>query len=162
MKSATKLPSFYLHMGYVSYSDTPSSFKISDVRRNELDEITLLKLLDSLQGKLFLRRRRRTTLVIHGGVVDVLAHKCRRFTSDIDYIERVLPEELESISNPSLISRLLETLGICKAAPDTRTILRDCIHATAAEFNDNPIRAFDLDHNWMNPGADIVLPWRLE
>ena len=63
---------------------------------NQIDQRTLLSLLDSVQRKLLARRGgEKTTLVVHGGVVAVLGLQYRSATTDVDYIERVLPEELD-------------------------------------------------------------------
>ena len=58
-------------MPIVPYPDLPVSVK-SFPFENELDERMLFKLLNTLQEKLLARRGRKTTLVVHGGVIEVL------------------------------------------------------------------------------------------
>lgn len=155
------MPSRYFYMGYASYTGNYPSKTIVP-RGNDLDGPTLLSLLDSLQHKLLSRRQRRTTLVVHGGVIDVLSLGRRLTTSDIDYVERVLPEEIEPAPILGVNAMLMKMLGLRRANQDVRKIIRECIHETAAEFNDNRGRPFYLDYDWMNARADVVLPWRLE
>ncbi|EJD06615.1 uncharacterized protein FOMMEDRAFT_17113 [Fomitiporia mediterranea MF3/22] len=147
-----------------------SSFRSRQVvtHQNQLNEKTLLLLLDNLQRKLLERRGQQTTLVVHGGIVAVLAHKCRAVTTDIDYIDRVLPEELDlPMKKPGFsfgaFMKKVSRIFSGKKKPDTRTILKECIAEVAAEFNSrysNPLIV--LEHDWMNSAADVALPWHLD
>ena len=147
-------------MPIVPYPDLPVSVK-SFPFENELDERMLLKLLNTLQEKLLARRGRKTTLVVHGGVIEVLALKCRRYTSDIDYIERVLPEDLEAGSPFSWYSAVKDVFLSKFPQRDTADIIRDCIFETASAVNAD-LQKSCIGYEWMNPGGDIFLPWRLE
>lgn len=132
---------------------------------NQLDEKTLIFLLERLQHKLYTRRRKKTTLVVHGGAVAVLALKYRNFTSDVDFIERVLPEELDIPQKGSRSGLFGKILAVGGKTQDTRTALRECIAETAAEFNKLPANVrknIELEEDWMNSDADVALPWKLE
>lgn len=151
-------------------SRTTSSFQSRQIvtHQNRLNEKVLLELLDVLQRKLIARRGKKTTLVVHGGFISVLTHKYRSVTTDIDFIERVLPEELNlpiKKSNSGIGSLLKKWIHLFngKKVPDTRTLIKECISETAADFNmknSNPLIV--LEHDWMNSAADVALPWFLE
>ena len=137
---------------------------------NELDDRTLRRLLDSVQRKLLVRRGgMKTTLVVHGGVVSVLGYGFRSRTTDVDYIERVLPEELnlpasrrKSGGVKAKIKKFWKALR-GKKEPTLRTMIKECVAETANEFNierSNPLIV--LEHDWMNSAADVALPWHLE
>ncbi|KAL5485813.1 hypothetical protein ACEPAI_6855 [Sanghuangporus weigelae] len=149
---------------------TTSSFRSRQIvtHQNQLNEKILLQLLDSLQRKLLERRGKKTELVVHGGVISVLAYKSRPVTTDIDYIERVLPEELDLPKKKSgfalgeLLKKFISAIHL-RRGQDERTVIKECIAETAAEFNAkhaNPIIV--LEHDWMNPACDVALPWHLD
>lgn len=147
-----------------------SSFRSRQIvtHQNQLNEKILLQLLDSLQRKLLERRGKQTELVVHGGVISVLAYKSRPVTTDVDYIERVLPEELDlpkkkaDFALVDLLKKLVSAFRI-RRGQDARTVIKECIAETAAEFNNqysNPLIV--LEHDWMNSAGDVALPWHLE
>ena len=88
-------------------TQVPSAFGMRQVltHQNPLSRETLLELLDSVQLKLFARRGKQTTLVVHGGVISVLGTQHRYVTTDVDYIERVLPEEVEKRMKGEMLAR---------------------------------------------------------
>ncbi|KAL5526758.1 hypothetical protein ACEPAF_8483 [Sanghuangporus sanghuang] len=147
-----------------------SSFRSRQIvtHQNQLNEKILLQLLDSLQRKLLDRRGKKTELVVHGGVISVLVYKSRPVTTDIDYIERLLPEELDPPKKKSgfafgeLLRKFISAIRL-RRGQDERTVIKECIAETAAEFNAkhaNPLIV--LEHDWMNSAGDVALPWHLD
>ena len=144
--------------------------------RNALTEDVLLNLLTRLSWKLFFARHAKTTLVVHGGIVSVLGSRHRRSTSDVDYIARVLPEELESSMHVPVhhsIRRMLLKTATAACLPrreadnsedltDPNVLIRLCIAEVAIDFNKDDLRPFDLERDWMNSDADVALPWYLK
>ncbi|KAH8117812.1 hypothetical protein DFH11DRAFT_1723830 [Phellopilus nigrolimitatus] len=134
----------------------------SITNENKIDKKTLLLLLDTLQRKLLWRRSRKTTLVVHGDVIGILADKSRRgSTQNINYIERMLPEPTE---NPysSLVSYLKKPLNGPEKEADLRALIRECIGDSAAHYNKNINCTSKIPDDWMNPAADVTLPWYLD
>lgn len=127
---------------------------------NHLDENLVLGLLDNLQRKLYRRLVKKTSLVVHGGVVGVLYLKSRPTTADVDYIARRVPDRTTHTNVGRLLKTCISYLaGISRGLnSDTNEVIESCISETADDFNKDPGRPFTLKQNWMNSGPDIILP----
>ena len=157
---------------YASRAGPASSYRARQIiaHGNLLDDHTLRRLLDSVQRKLLLRRSgMKTTLVVHGGIVSVLGYGFRNCTTDVDYIERVLPEELNLPAHRrksgGVKAKLKKFFNALRGKKELslRTMIKECVAETANEFNierSNPLIV--LEHDWMNSAADVALPWHLE
>ena len=157
-------------------TQVPSAFGMRQVltHQNPLSRETLLELLDSVQLKLFARRGKQTTLVVHGGVISVLGTQHRYVTTDVDYIERVLPEEVEKRMKGEMLARNRSSSSLTSIAKrmgralsagkgDVRKCVRECVAEAAVEFNaKHPNVHSRLEDDWMNSAADVALPWQLE
>ena len=79
---------------------------------------------------------------------------------------QTLPEEISHSSggdsNSGLVSFLRRVFGGRKAQ-DVRVLLKECITETADDFNAKNARknGFHLEEDWMNPDADVAIPWTL-